>query len=199
MCAARPFSRFCLLAACWTIGRAETQEMEELGAFPRTDSPGPAASVATPRRGSSDRWRGGGDADRRRDRRHRSHARADTGGVPAPGRCAERRGPPLRSGAALAPGGGTGPTWRGAAGYSRGSFTFGREADPENTESAEGEASLGTIAASVELGYGFSRGRSLVTPFLRLARAVTTRDGPRRPAPPDLPMHLPVGRSGRPR
>ena len=71
---------------------------------------------------------------------------------------------------------GTGLTWRGAVGYSRGDVSFDRDSRLSNTESAEGEATIDTLAVSAELGYGIASGQNLFTPFVRISHSTTTRD-----------------------
>ena len=75
------------------------------------------------------------------------------------------------------PVGGTGLTWRVAGARSGGDVTIGRPGDLPNTERAEGESAILTMAASAEIGYSFEPEGMRLTPFGRLTWTKATRDG----------------------
>ncbi len=56
-------------------------------------------------------------------------------------------------------------------------MTIRRPGDLPNTERAEGESAILTMAASAELGYSFERAETRLTPFGRLTWTKATRDG----------------------
>lgn len=72
---------------------------------------------------------------------------------------------------------GTGLTWRGALGYSSGDVALVRDASLSNTEVGEGETSVRSYAATAELGYDIIQTGASFTPFARLTRSTTRRDG----------------------
>jgi len=71
----------------------------------------------------------------------------------------------------------TGLTWKLAVENSDGPTTITRAATLTNTEAGVGSTTLTTLAGSAEIGYGFAKGKSIVTPFLRVSSASTTRGG----------------------
>ena len=71
--------------------------------------------------------------------------------------------------------GNTGLTWRLAVARSGGDADISRSSALADTESGSGNASLTTLAARGEIGYGFDRGFALLTPYLRIENARTTR------------------------
>ncbi|MFZ3581881.1 hypothetical protein ACOI1H_06875 [Loktanella sp. DJP18] len=83
---------------------------------------------------------------------------------------------------------GTGLTWRAALGYARGDISFDRDDQLSNTESARGDTTITNLAASAEIGYGIADGPYVLTPFLRLSHATTTRNGYTEAGTADFPV-----------
>ena len=77
----------------------------------------------------------------------------------------------LRSGDA----GQTGLTWKVALGAMAGNADIARPATLANTEAGHGTASLDGRSASAEVGYGFNAGAAMLSPFVQIASATTTR------------------------
>ena len=83
---------------------------------------------------------------------------------------------------------GKGLTWRAAVGYAQGDVSFDRDDQLSNTESAHGATSISNLIASAEIGYGMTDGPYVLTPFLRLSHATTTRDGYTEAGTADFPV-----------
>ncbi|WP_371171359.1 autotransporter domain-containing protein [Aliiroseovarius sp. 2305UL8-7] len=70
-----------------------------------------------------------------------------------------------------------GLNWKVAAAQSSANVDITRSTALANTERGTGNTDMSAGAASAELGYGISRGASLITPLLRVARSSVKRDG----------------------
>ncbi|WP_424940587.1 autotransporter domain-containing protein [Aliiroseovarius sp. S253] len=73
--------------------------------------------------------------------------------------------------------GAEGLNWKIAASQVAADVTITRTTALANTERGTGDSSMRARSASIEIGYGFVQGQMLITPYARLARTVSTRDG----------------------
>ncbi|MCK0143031.1 hypothetical protein [Aliiroseovarius sp. F20344] len=73
--------------------------------------------------------------------------------------------------------GAEGLSWKVAASQVAADVTITRATALANTERGTGDSSMRARSASVELGYGFTQGNMMITPYARLARTVSKRDG----------------------
>lgn len=69
----------------------------------------------------------------------------------------------------------TGLTWKVALAAMAGNADIARPATLANTEAGHGTASLDGRSATAEVGYGFDTGAAMLSPFVQIASATTTR------------------------